>query len=56
MGRPSAQRSQRKQELEGLLDRPRTVARLQAADELFRRYEQLAGVQLPRPGASKVTE
>ena len=42
VGRPSAERSRRKQELEALLDRPRTAARLREADELFRRYVTLA--------------
>jgi hypothetical protein len=42
VGRPSAERSRRKQELEALLDRPRTAARLRDAEILFQRYARLA--------------
>jgi hypothetical protein len=42
VGRPSAERSRRKQELEALLDRPRTAARLRDAEILFQRYVGLA--------------
>jgi hypothetical protein len=42
VGRPSAERSRRKQELEALLDRPRTAARLRDAEEIFHRYLELA--------------
>ena len=42
VGRPSAERSRRKRELEALLDRPRTAARLRDAEKLFDRYVELA--------------
>jgi hypothetical protein len=42
VGRPSAERSRRKQELEALLDRPKTAARLRDAEILFQRYVGLA--------------
>jgi len=42
VGRPSAERSRRKDELRELLERPRTVARLREADEIFERYVGLA--------------
>ena len=42
VGRPSAERSRRKDELRALLERPRTAARLREADELFQRYVDLA--------------
>ena len=44
VGRPSAERSQRKRELEALLDRPATAARLRDAENLFQRYVELATV------------
>lgn len=43
VGRPSAERAQRKQELSALLDTPRTAARLRTAEGLYDRYVRLAG-------------
>jgi hypothetical protein len=45
VGRPSAERSQRKRELATLLDRPRTAARLRDAENLFQRYVELAAAR-----------
>ena len=42
VGRPSAERAGRKEELATLLGRPRTAAKLREADELYRRYARLA--------------
>ena len=42
VGRPSQERTQRKDELRALLDRPRTAARLRQAEGLYEDYEQLA--------------
>jgi hypothetical protein len=42
VGRPSEERRHRKEELQALLDRPRTAAKLRAAEVLYQRYEQLA--------------
>lgn len=42
VGRPSEERARRKEELRASLDRPRTAARLRAAEELFREYVELA--------------
>jgi hypothetical protein len=42
VGRPSAERARRKQELEARLDRPKTAARLRDAEILFQRYVGLA--------------
>ena len=42
VGRPSAERAERKRELEALLDRPATAARLRDAEILFQRYVELA--------------
>jgi hypothetical protein len=46
VARPSAARAQRKAELESLLNAPRTLRRLAAADELYERYRQLAEEQV----------
>lgn len=45
VGRPSAERSLRKRELEALLDRPKTAARLRYAENLFQRYVELAAAR-----------
>ncbi|MBA2390317.1 MAG: hypothetical protein H0V67_08675 [Geodermatophilaceae bacterium] len=45
VGRPSAERAQRKEELAALLDTPRTAARLGEADRLYERYEQLSSAR-----------
>jgi hypothetical protein len=42
VGRPSAERAERKQELSALLDRPRTAARLRVAERLYDDYVQFA--------------
>ena len=42
VGRPSAERSDRKDELRALLQRPKAAARLRDANDLFERYVQLA--------------
>ena len=42
VGRPSAERAGRKEELRALLDRPRTAEKLRAAEELYTRYVELA--------------
>jgi hypothetical protein len=42
VGRPSSERSRRKEELRGLLEQPRTAARLREADDIFQRYVGLA--------------
>lgn len=42
VGRPSAERARRKDELRALLDRPRTAAKLRAAEGLYERYVELA--------------
>ena len=41
VGRPSEERSRRKDELRALLERPRTAARLREADELYELYMDL---------------
>jgi len=41
VGRPSEERSRRKDELRALLERPRTAARLREADELYEQYMDL---------------
>jgi hypothetical protein len=43
VGRPSAERSRRKEELRALLERSRTAARLREAEILYDRYVELAG-------------
>jgi hypothetical protein len=43
VGRPSAERSRRKEELRALLDRPRTAALLREAENLYGRYVELVG-------------
>jgi hypothetical protein len=48
VGRPSGERARRKQELQALLDRPRTAAKLREADLLYERYVQLAARNRPR--------
>lgn len=45
VGRPSAERARRKEELRGLLDRPRTAAALGEAEALYQRYVQLSAGQ-----------
>jgi hypothetical protein len=42
VGRPSAERARRKEELRALLDRPRTAARLAEAERLYERYAESA--------------
>jgi hypothetical protein len=42
VGRPSAERAVRKQELRALLNAPATAARLHDAEELYRRYAAIA--------------
>ena len=42
VGRPSSERSRRKDELRALLERPRTAARLREADNIFEWYLNLA--------------
>jgi hypothetical protein len=42
VGRPSAERATRKEELRILLDRPRTAARLREAERLYEQYCRLA--------------
>lgn len=42
VGRPSGQRTLRKDELRGLLEHPRTVAKLREAEQLYERYVELA--------------
>jgi hypothetical protein len=42
VGRPSAERRRRKEELSSLLDRSRTAAKLREAEELYRRFADLA--------------
>ena len=42
VGRPSAQRTQRKRELQASLDQPRTLTLLAAAEECFQQYVALA--------------
>ncbi len=42
VGRPSVERSARKEELRSLLDVPRTAARLRAAEDLYSRYAHIA--------------
>jgi hypothetical protein len=42
VGRPSAERAVRKEQLRALLARPRTAEKLRAADELYQRYVELA--------------
>jgi len=43
VGRPSAERARRKEELKALLERPRTARRLREAEVLYDRYSRLAG-------------
>lgn len=45
VGRPSAERARRKEELRGLLDRPRTAAKLREAEDLYERYARLAAAR-----------
>jgi hypothetical protein len=45
VGRPSAERNRRKEQLSGLLDSPRLRPRLQRAEDLYDRYAQLAAAQ-----------
>lgn len=45
VGRPSAERARRKEELRGLLDRPRTAAALREAETLYQRYVELSAEQ-----------
>jgi hypothetical protein len=45
VGRPSAERARRKEELRGLLDRPRTAAVLREAEALYQRYVELSAGQ-----------
>lgn len=42
VGRPSEERARRKAQLQALLDRPRTAAKLRDAERLYARYVQLA--------------
>ena len=42
VGRPSAERSRRKDELSALLERPRTVRKMSAASALYEEYAELA--------------
>jgi hypothetical protein len=42
VGRPSVERSVRKEELRSLLDVPRTAARLREAEDLYSRYTHIA--------------
>jgi hypothetical protein len=42
VGRPSAERGRRKEELRALLDRPRTAAKLREAEQLYQDYAELA--------------
>lgn len=42
VGRPSGQRTLRKDELRGLLEHPRTAAKLREAEQLYERYVELA--------------
>jgi len=42
VGRPSAHREQRKAEIRKLMQRPRTLQRLQQADDLFAQYADRA--------------
>lgn len=51
VGRPSGEREARKDEIAGLLDRPRVRARLAAAEELYGSYLRLAREQQPEPRA-----
>jgi hypothetical protein len=45
VGRPSAERAERKEELRALLDRPRTAAKLREAELLYQRYAELAALR-----------
>jgi hypothetical protein len=45
VGRPSAERALRKEQLRGLLARPRTTARLREAEALYQRYVELAAAR-----------
>lgn len=45
VGRPSAQRDQRKEEIRNAMQRPRTLALLRDANDLFDRYRTLASTQ-----------
>ena len=45
VGRPSSERSRRKEELRTLLERPRTAEKLSAAEALYQQYLDLAGRQ-----------
>jgi hypothetical protein len=42
VGRPSAERAARKEQLRALLDRPRTAAPLGEAEQLYDQYRRLA--------------
>lgn len=48
VGRPSAQRSRRKEELASLLETPRTAALLRDADRLYERYAQISSQRAAR--------
>jgi len=45
VGRPSAERARRKEQLQALLDRPRTAAKLRAADLIYDDYAELAAAR-----------
>jgi hypothetical protein len=47
VGRPSAERAGRKEELRALFDRPRTAAKLREAEQLYERYSELAARRTP---------
>jgi hypothetical protein len=51
VGRPSEQRDERKSEIRALMDRPRTKALLLQADDLYRRYVELAAPAVGDPRA-----
>jgi hypothetical protein len=44
VGRPSSERAERKRQVQGLMGRPRTVARLALADEVYQRYLDAANI------------
>jgi hypothetical protein len=48
VGRPSGERSRRKEELQALLDQPRTAAKLREAELFYDRYVELAAGNRPR--------
>lgn len=53
VGRPSRERAERKEHLRALLDEPRTAALLQAAEECYGRYVELAATSRPVPHAQR---